>query len=325
MEVVISGSNMEEMRVDLTISGATPNGTVMGIPAGDQRQFTVNGYDASGAVAYTGSATLDLPAGEVVPVHVVVRSTTGGSGNGTGTEPSQEEAITVDLPGGARMEMVWIEPGTFVMGSPSTEPGRYFNEGPVHDVTISQGFYLGKYEVTQGEWESVMGSNPSSYTGTNRPVEKVSWNDIEGFIEKLNTAAGKNMYRLPTEAEWEYACRAGMSTRWSFGDDESRLGEYAWYSGNNSPFGTKEVGTKKPNTWRLYDMHGNVYEWCQDWYLSYSSSAQTDPAGSATGSLRVLRGGHFYGYARDTRSALRLNFSPSYRGRDVGFRLLRTP
>ena len=168
----------------------------------------------------------------------------------------------------------WIEPGTFLMGAADLG----FTE---HEVTISRGFYLGKYEITQGQWESVMGSNPSYFGGSNRPVEQVSWNDVQEFIGRLNEAAGEEVYRLPTEAEWEYACRAGTTTRWSFGDDEGQLGEYAWYTGNNSPYGTKEVGTKRPNPWGLYDMHGNVWEWCQDWYGSYTSDSQIDPAGPA--------------------------------------------
>ena len=168
-----------------------------------------------------------------------------------------------------------------------------------------------------------MGSNPSSHKRTNLPVE-VSWNDIQEYIKKLNAAAGGNIYRLPTEAEWEYACRAGTTTRWSFGDDESQLGEYAWYGGNyNSDGSTKEVGTKKPNSWGLYDMHGNVYEWCQDWYGSYSSSAQTDPTGPSTGSDRVMRGGNFLFSAWHARSACRFKAVPPFRLLGFGCRLLR--
>jgi len=234
------------------------------------------------------------------------------------------EGIIVDLPGGAAMAFVWIEPGTFTMGSPSSEPGRYLIEGPQHEVTISQGFYLGKYEITQGQWESVMGRNPSYYSGANRPVEQVSWYDVHTFIHALNEAGGDSLYRLPTEAEWEYVCRAGTTTRWSFGDDESLLGEYAWYSGNNSPSGTKDVGTKRPNPWGLHDMHGNVYEWMQDWYGDYSSDSQTDPTGPATDSYRVSRGGGFYGLAQNVRSALRYYARPSTRYNVLGARLLRT-
>ena len=232
--------------------------------------------------------------------------------------------MTVSLSDGAAMEFVWIEPGTFLMGSPSSESGRYDNEGPQHRVTISKGFWLGKYETTQAQWKSVMGNNPSKYRGENHPVEQISWDDVQQFIRKLNQAEGESRYRLPTEAEWEYACRSGTTSRWSFGDDESQLSDYAWYGGNNSPSGTKEVGRKLPNPWGLYDMHGNVYEWCQDWFGNYSSKNQTDPTGPASGSDRVGRGGNFGNLARNVRSADRDYFSPDYRYSYIGARLLRT-
>ena len=162
------------------------------------------------------------------------------------------------------------------------------------------GVYLGKYEVTQGQWQAVMGSNPS-YSGSSRTVENVSWNDVQVSIQKLNQAAGSELYGLPTEAEWEYA----------------------WYGGNNSPSGTKDVGTKKASPWGLHDMHGNVYEWCQDWYGSYSSNALSDPMGPSTGSNRVHRGGHFVHSARNVRSADRGSDSPGNRCYYLGFRLLR--
>jgi len=232
---------------------------------------------------------------------------------------------TFSLPGGAEMTFMWIEPGTFQMGSPPPEEGRDSEEGPQHTVTIRQGFYLGKYEITQAQWTRVMGRNPSKYRGTNRPVEQISWEDAQAFIHKLNQAAGAAVYRLPTEAEWEYACRAGTTTRWSLGDDESPLGEYAWYEGNNSPHGTKEIGRKKPNLWGLYDMHGNVWEWCQDRKGSYPSGSQIDPMGSTTGSNRIIRGGGFFSPARNARSAARGDSSPDYRSGAMGARLLRTP
>ena len=235
------------------------------------------------------------------------------------------------LPGGAMMEIVWIPPGTFTMGSPSSEPGRGSDEGPQHEVTISQGFYLGKYEITQGQWESVMGTRPwsgKSYVreNANHPAVYISWNDVQEFIRRLNNAEGSEVYRLPTEAEWEYACRAGTTTRWSFGDDESELGRYAWYWDNAWTVGERyahAVGTKLANPWGLYDMHGNVYEWCRDWYGSYSSSSQVDPTGPSTGSARVVRGGSFYYLARDVRSADRAYASPGLRHAYIGARLLR--
>ena len=238
---------------------------------------------------------------------------------------------TDTLPGGASLEMIWIAPGTFMMGSPSSEAGRYDNEGPVHRVTISKGFYLGKYEVTQGQWESVMGTTPwrgEDYvrSGSDYPAVYVSWDDAQEFISRLNSAAGSEVYRLPTEAEWEYACRTGTTTRWSFGDDESQLMHYAWYRDNALDAGERyghRVGTKRANPWGLYDMHGNVWEWVQDRYGGYSSSSVVDPSGPLTGSNRVFRSGSFDALARQVRSADRGGTSPRSRGYSIGFRLLR--
>ena len=236
------------------------------------------------------------------------------------------------LLGGASMEFVWIPAGTFQMGSPDTEKGRSWDEGPVHEVKISEGFYLGKYEITQGEWEAVMGDNPSYYsTGDagddRRPVESVSWDDLQRFISHLNDAAGDSLYRLPSEAEWEYACRAGSSTPWSFGNSESELTKYAWYEGNNSPEGTKQVGQKEPNAWGLHDMHGNVWEWVQDWYDEnyYNNSPQLDPRGPTSGLGRVRRGGYFDHVPAGVRSAYRYLYAPDERSSMIGARLLRMP
>ena len=244
---------------------------------------------------------------------------------------STASAIAVDLPGGAKMDFVKIEPGKFMMGSPASEADRSSNEGPQHEVTISKGFYLGKYEVTQGQWQAVMGTTPWAGQGNvqanaEHPAVYVSWEDAQAFVKKLNDAAGKALYALPTEAEWEYACRAGTTARWSFGDDESQLKDYAWYDVNAWDVGERyahKVGTKQANPWGLYDMHGNVWEWCADRYGAYSSGAQEDPAGPASGSYRVFRGGDFNDNARLTRSAGRYNNSPGDRGYFVGFRLLR--
>jgi len=229
----------------------------------------------------------------------------------------------------ADMEFVWIDPGTFMMGTPEEQEQLLRNKGlwdvwfrseqPAHEVTISKGFYFGKYEITQGQWEAVMGSNQSYFEGANRPVEGVSWHDVQVFITKLNLAAGDSLYRLPTEAEWEYACRAGTTTLWSFGDDENQLTNYAWYEGN-SPNGTKEVGQRLPNSWGLYDMHGNVEEWCQEWYRNYSSDAQTNPNFEF---CRVTRGGSFFNSALLVRSA-RHPGAHGTREVSLGLRLLRT-
>ncbi len=222
------------------------------------------------------------------------------------------------------MEFVLIPEGEFRMGSPSDEGGRWDNEGPVHKVTIEEAFYLGKFEVTQKQWREVMGNDPSYFEGDNLPVEQVSWNDVQEFIDKLNEMEGTNKYRLPSEAEWEYACRAGTTTRYYFGDDESSLSEYAWWDGNSGDK-THSVGQKKPNPWGLYDMHGNVYEWCQDRYHSDYDGAPSDGSAweSGSGSLRVLRGGRWLLHAGDCRSALRSFYAPGNRREYLGFRVLR--
>ena len=247
--------------------------------------------------------------------------------SGGGGSSGQKQSFSLPVLEGyapLSMEFVWIEPGVFQMGSDDGDS----DERPVHEVEISRGFWLGKYEVTQGEWEAVMGSNPSRYTGdARRPVEQISWNDVQGFIAKLNDAAGSDVYRLPTEAEWEYACRAGTTTAYGYQvrDPNPSLGDYAWYSGNNSPSGTKVVGGKKPNDWGLHDMHGNVWEWVQDWYGRnyYNNSPRVDPPGPDTGSGRVFRGGAFDGAARGLRSAVRSGASPGGRSAGIGARLLR--
>ena len=221
------------------------------------------------------------------------------------------------------MEFVLIPAGSFDMGSPSGERGRGSAEGPVHRVKIPDGFYLGKYEVTQKQWREVMGDNPSYYEGDDRPVEIVSWNDAQDFIKKLNQKEGADKYRLPSEAEWEYAARAGTTTRYSFGDDDGKLGEYAWYD-DNSGDETHPVGQKKPNPWGLYDMHGNVRELTQDRYGDYDGAPSDGSAWeSGDSSHRVVRGGSWDDYAQVCRSARRNRYDPDLRGRYFGFRLLR--
>jgi formylglycine-generating enzyme required for sulfatase activity/tetratricopeptide (TPR) repeat protein len=212
----------------------------------------------------------------------------------------------------ASIEFCPIQAGTFKMGEGNNS----------HKVTISKDFYLGKYLVTQSQWEAVMGNNPSNFKGTDRPVENVSWDDCQQFIEKLNSKTGDNVYRLPTEAEWEYACRAGTNTVYFFGDSESLLGEYSWY-GTNSGNETHPVGQKKPNAWGLFDIHGNVWEWCLDWYGDYPSGPVTDPKGPSSGSYRVNRGGSWDFDARRCQSADRGYSSPDFRYNGIGFRLVR--
>ena len=212
------------------------------------------------------------------------------------------------------MKFVYIPPGTFMMGSaisPSDAVKRYGgeekwykNEYPQHKVAISKPFYMQATEVTQAQWREIMGNNPSSFKGDDHPVEEVSWNDVKDFIRRLNQKEGTNKYHLPTEAQWEYGCRAGSKTRFFFGNSATSLGQYAWYS-KNSGSKIHPVGGKKPNTWGLYDMHGNVWEWCQDWYGDYPTGHVTAPKGPSSGKYRVLRGGYWNNGARNCRSAVR--------------------
>jgi len=218
------------------------------------------------------------------------------------------------------LEMVQIPAGTFQMGD-STGNGEA-NELPVHTVTISQAFYIGKYEITQIQWQAVMGSNPSNFKDgdMNRPVEQVSWDDCQAFITALSTRLGRT-FRLPTEAEWEYACRAGSEDDYYFGNDASLLGDYAWYIGNSN-FVTHPVGQKLPNAFGLYDMHGNVWEWCNDWYGPYAAGPETDPTGPGVGTERVLRGGSWFDYAENVRSAFRAILAPDQSNGNIGLRVV---
>ena len=215
------------------------------------------------------------------------------------------------------MRFVPISTGTFTMGEGKT----------AHKVTLTKAFELGQHEVTQEQYEKVTGKNPSKFEGPQNPVEQVSWNDAVEFCRKLSELPAEKkagyVYRLPTEAEWDYACRAGTTTAYSFGDSESELGDYAWYN-KNSGDTTHPVGGKKPNPWGLYDMHGNVWEWCQDRHGSYPSGSVTDPTGAVSGSYRVLRGGSFPVRTSLVRSAYRLPYQPASRTINTGFRPART-
>ncbi|MBO7279514.1 MAG: formylglycine-generating enzyme family protein [Bacteroidales bacterium] len=220
--------------------------------------------------------------------------------------------------------MVFVEGGTFQMGATSEQGSDVQDdEKPVHSVTLSD-FYMGKYEVTQEQWKVVMGSNPSYFTGDdNLPVEQVSWEDVQEFIQKLNAKTGKT-YRLPTEAEWEYAARGGNQSQGYKYAGSNTFEEVAWYE-DNSGGKTHPVGQKQPNELGLYDMSGNVEEWCQDWYESYDSSAQTNPTGPSSGLGRVLRGSGWSSLARYCRVACRNAYNPSDGGYDLGFRLVLLP
>jgi len=229
------------------------------------------------------------------------------------------------------MVLVPIPAGEFLMGSPETEPGRGRNEVQ-HQVTLTQPFLLAVHEVTQGQWQAVMGTTPwkgesDVKEGDDYPATYVNWQDMVEFCHKLSEKEGSE-YRLPTEAEWEYACRAETTTAYSFGNDTSELGEYAWCSENAWDVGQKYahiVGQKKPNPWGLYDMHGNVFEWCSDLYGDSPSGRVTDPAGPSSGSSRVYRGGGWTNGAGYCRLAHRYGAYPSTRVSNLGFRVALSP
>ncbi len=244
------------------------------------------------------------------------------------TTKSPPKELTVDLGKGVKLEMVLIPSGEFMMGSPDSEKDTASDEKPQHRVRITKPFYLGKYLVTQEQWEAAMGNNLSEFKGPKNPVEQVNWDDCQKFVDKLNRRQGNpaGKFVLPTEAQWEYACRAGSKTRYCFGHDASKLDEYAWYE-KNSDDKTHPVGEKKPNAWGLYDMHGNVWEWCQDWYNDdyYADSPKDDPMGPATGSARVIRGGSWCNPVKFCRSAGRGGEMSGRRNDSLGFRVSLVP
>lgn len=240
-------------------------------------------------------------------------------------EPVAADEETLILPGNVPLVMVWIPRGTFMMGRYSGEQDSFSDEDPQHPVTVP-GFWMGKYEVTQAQWEAVMGTNPSYFSGENRPADGVSWDLAKSFITALNSYTGKT-FRLPSEAEWECACRAGTTTRYYWGDDASytQIGSYAWWDGNSGTQ-THDVGGKLANAFALYDMNGNVWEWCEDDDHSSYTGAPTDGSAwvdSPRGPGRVLRGGGWYSFDYYCRSASRINAYPSYTSHIIGFRLSR--
>ena len=245
------------------------------------------------------------------------KPTKGGTVKRVATKASYSNGtLTVN---GIKYNMVWVEGGTFRMGATSEQDGdAYDNEKPVHSVTLS-GYYIGKTEVTQALWKAVMGSNPSEFKGDNLPVENVSWYDCQEFIRKLNSLTDQN-FRLPTEAEWEFACRGGNNSRGYKYSGSNYIDNVAWYT-DNSGDKTHPVATKSPNELGIYDMSGNVREWCSDWYGNYSSGAQTNPKGSDEGEFRVLRGGGWSSLAMFCRSSRRSNYIPDLFDYNLGLRL----
>lgn len=245
----------------------------------------------------------------------------------TPNRASREPDLKLALPGSASVwiSMSLIPSGVFTMGSPSQERDRRSDEGPQHRVQLVEPFYLGVYEVTQQQWKVVMGSLPSGLTySPENPITNVSWYDCQSFIQKLNNM-GIGQFRLPTEAEWEYACRAGGSSRFPWGEDTdySSLGQFAWYAANSNKK-LHSAGGKLPNTWNLYDMQGNAWEWCSDWYAdAYAEDQEINPKGPSIGTHKVIRGGSFSFSGEYLRSSYRDFFSPNDYDYDIGFRLVR--
>ena len=236
-----------------------------------------------------------------------------------GVDTAQRDPDAYDLVNSISMPLKQISSGTFLMGSSVHQPQ--------HQVNLTDSFYVGVFEVTQAEFEAVMGKNPSQFVGATRPVDSVTWTEAKLFCRRLSqmpdeVAAGRK-YRLPTEAEWEYCCRAGVEHKFNFGRDARHLPEYAWVR-DNSKSGTHAVGTKKPNQWGLYDTNGNVWEWCHDWFGQYKAGPVDDPVGTSEGKGRVARGGGWDDYEYQCQSAYRIWCDPTLRSSGLGFRVVMT-
>ena len=315
--------------------GGDPTGTVQTAEPGTESDQVGDGVDSNDEAIGDPAPSDDAAAVVTEAIPTVEQPTAEGSTgepvDGSSVDaatvltarPDRVEGILIDLPGGAKMEMVYVEPGSFTMGSPDSEPGRSEDEGPRHTVEISEGFHLGRFEITRREWDAVMGQVSAPEEGE-LPVVSVSWNEVEEFVARVNQYHGEDRFRLPTEAEWEYAARAGAASAYAFGDQVDRLGDFAWYRDAGPGEAVALAGAKEPNAWGLFDMHGNAWEWVQDWYASdfYAVSESVDPIGPASGSDRVIRGGDFRGDSNDQRSARRFSIPPSSRFDVVGARLL---
>jgi formylglycine-generating enzyme required for sulfatase activity len=334
---VIVGEPNEPLNLAIVALGGTLEVPATALVSFAEERFTLqDGSTFKGRLTQetltvkTRFGTLQLPSTALKAIRVLQGTAPGGT-------PVTAKRTLGTAPGGAPpgmlastgntwrnslgIEFVLVPAGKFMMGSDKGAD----DEKPVHEAHLSMPFYLGKYEVTQGQWQAVMGNNPSRFKGdANLPVEHVTWEDVQAFIRKLNARESGTKYRLPTEAEWEYAARAGTTTDYSFGDDPRLLGEYAWYA-ENAEHKTHPVGQKKANVWGLHDMHGNVWEWVQDWYSKpYPSGTVTDPQGPAAGSIRVYRGGSWITHARNCRVSYRNDQGPGGRVVYIGFRLLWT-
>ena len=311
---VISTPRDAEVSIDNKSYGKTPL-TVEEILEGNHSlKISKDGYQ-------TYLATIDIEENENATINANLTMISNMEESDSNTQDWSETASRYISPILENLDnnMVRVKGGTFMMGATSEQGSDAWDwEKPVHQVTLSS-FSIGKYEVTQEEWEVVMGSNPSKFKGAKRPVEQVSWDDCQEFIRKLNEITGR-AYRLPTEAEWEFAARGGTKSKDYKYAGSDNLGSVAWYD-DNSRSTTHEVGQKDPNKLGLYDMSGNVWEWCQDWYGSYSPSNQTNPTGAITGSSRVYRGGSWRFNAGLFRVWRRYYDTPSFQNSDLGLRL----
>ena len=271
----------------------------------------------------TDKKSVTISEGQTMSISGTLSSTPVSSSNGNTSSSSLVSGgntISIPVKKGISIDMVKVEAGTFMMGATSEMENPYSWEKPVHQVTLPHDYYMGKYEVTQALWKTVMGSNPSYFKGDDLPVEEVSWEDCQEFISKLNSMIGRK-FRLPTEAEWEYAARGGKKSRGYQYGGSSNISDVAWYDGNSGSK-THPVGMKQANELGIYDMSGNVYEWCQDWKGSYVNSSQTNPTGAVSGSYRVYRGGSWYYDARYCRSSYRNSGAPGCHLNRLGLRLV---
>ena len=271
----------------------------------------------------TDKKSVTISEGQTASISGTLASNTASSSNGYASSSSVSSVgneISIPVKNGITIDMVKVKSGTFKMGATSEMLNSCVDEKPVHKVILTNNYYMGKYEVTQALWQEVMGSNPSYFKGDNLPVEQVSWNDCQEFINKLNSITGRK-FRLPTEAEWEYAARGGKKSRGYQYSGSSNISDVAWYT-DNSGSKTHPVGTKQSNELGLYDMTGNVWEWCQDWCSSYVSSSQRNPTGAVSGAGRVYRGGSWNSVAVSCRSSYRGNHIPGARNYYLGLRLV---
>ena len=307
-----SAPALADVYIDGTKVGQTPFVATDILVGSHTVKITRSGYED-----YT--ATLTVREGETASLSATLKK-----GETQVATPQGGTALTGTLVpitvNGVTFNMIKVEGGTFTMGATSEQRSdAYSDEKPVHQVTLSS-YYIGETEVTQALWQAVMGNNPSSFKGENRPVEEVSWDDCKTFISKLNSLTGKH-FRLPSEAEWEYAARGGNKSQGYKYSGSNTLGNVAWYT-DNSGNETHPVNTKSPNELGIYDMSGNVWEWCQDWEGAYSSSSQTNPTGASSGSHRVLRGGGWGSSARYCRVSNRVSYAPDDRDYGLGLRLV---